>query len=369
MRILYLCDDRGIPVLGTKGASTHVREITGALAARGHAVTLACARLGEGNPPPAVERILETRVAEAGEVRDLLDDTGADVVVERYSLRGTRGLRACQAAGVPLVLEVNAPLVHEASRHRSFRDVDAGLADERELFAGASAVTAVSRALVGYVAAVAPDADVRWVPNGVHVERFDVPPATVAGVDAGATVVGFVGSMKPWHGVVDLVAAFARVAPARPDANLVLVGTGPEEDAVRAAVPAGLSRRVHLFGSLPHTDVPGVVARFDVAVAPYRPSEDFYFCPLKVLEYLAAGRPVVYPPLGDVPELAGPGGRPFPPGDVGGLAAVLARLLDDPDERGRLARHSREHSRHWTWDRAAEAVERAVLDVVGAAAR
>lgn len=52
MKILYLNADSGIPVLGDKGASVHVREFTAAAAALGHEVVLACAALGEGNPPP-----------------------------------------------------------------------------------------------------------------------------------------------------------------------------------------------------------------------------------------------------------------------------------------------------------------------------
>ena len=49
MNIAYVCVDRGIPLLGTKGASVHVRAITTALAARGHQVHVCCARLGDGN--------------------------------------------------------------------------------------------------------------------------------------------------------------------------------------------------------------------------------------------------------------------------------------------------------------------------------
>ena len=52
MRVLYLNPDRGIPVLGDKGASVHIRQFVTALAGAGHEVMLVAARLGEGNPPP-----------------------------------------------------------------------------------------------------------------------------------------------------------------------------------------------------------------------------------------------------------------------------------------------------------------------------
>ncbi len=57
MKILYLNPDRGIPVLGDKGASVHVREFVTALAHRDHEVALICASLGEGNAPPPVRLI------------------------------------------------------------------------------------------------------------------------------------------------------------------------------------------------------------------------------------------------------------------------------------------------------------------------
>ena len=57
MKIAYLCADRGIPVLGDKGASVHVREFVSALAGLGHEVTLLCAKQGTGNPCPPVRMI------------------------------------------------------------------------------------------------------------------------------------------------------------------------------------------------------------------------------------------------------------------------------------------------------------------------
>ncbi|HET6795038.1 MAG TPA: glycosyltransferase family 4 protein, partial [Acidimicrobiales bacterium] len=357
MRILYLCADRGIPLLGAKGASVHVRAISSALQARGHDVTVACARTGSGNPPPEVEQVVELARAGPGDISPLVAATGAEAVVERYSLCATAGLEAARAAGVPLVVEVNAPLVWEAARYRGFTDIAAGLAAETALFEGATAVPTVSRALQRYVSSVAPATPVHWVPNGVDPDRFHTPPAAVPGVGPDATVVGFVGSMKPWHGVADLLAAFGQLAASYPGLHLVVAGSGPEEGPVRDAVPAALAARVHLLGALPHSDIPGLVARFDIAVAPYRPSEDFYFCPLKVLEYLAAGRPVVYPELGDMPELVGPGGEPFAPGDVGAMAEAIGRRAGRPEDRARMGRAARQSGARWTWDRAAADVE------------
>jgi glycosyltransferase involved in cell wall biosynthesis len=94
-----------------------------------------------------------------------------------------------------------------------------------------------------------------------------------------------------------------------------------------------------------------------VAVAPYRPSADFYFSPLKVLEYLAAGVPTVYPTLGDLPEMVGDAGLAYTPGDVDALAAALRSLVGDAPLRSVLGSRARRQGRRWTWDNSAAQIE------------
>ena len=360
MKLAYVCLDRGIPLLGHKGASVHVRAISAALGARGHEVVVACARVGEGNPAPAVHEIVEVGPS-AGEeqMERLLRLSGAEAVVERYALESgpTRGASA--RLGLPHILEVNAPLVWEAHRHRGLADLTPALERERWIFARADVIAVVSRALVGYVRTVAPAAQVEWVPNGVDCDRFAAAAPARLPVPAGSVVVGFVGSMKAWHGVDDLVTAFGSLLPAAHNAHLVLAGSGPEEATVAARVQSDpvLRERIHLLGALRHDLVPSLLAAVDVGAAPYRPSDDFYFCPLKALEYLAAGVPTVHPGLGDLPELVGDAGLAYPAGDTSALASVLGRLIADVRLRAELATRAGRRARLWTWDRAAQRLE------------
>jgi glycosyltransferase involved in cell wall biosynthesis len=82
----------------------------------------------------------------------------------------------------------------------------------------------------------------------------------------------------------------------------------------------------------------------DVAVAPYPPQAEFYFSPLKVYEYMAAGLPVVASRIGQIEEAIRDGvdGVLCPPGDPEAFAAALLRLADDPLLRARLGRAARE---------------------------
>ncbi len=290
MNVLYVCADRGIPVLGNKGASVHVRSLAATMQQLGHDVTLAARCWGEGNPAPPVhrsERLREHPGEAADRLEQLIGFERPDVVIERYSLESGAARVATRRCGIPLTLEVNAPLVQEATRYRGLDDP---LAEQREheTLRVADRIHVVSSALLRYVRSVAPDVPSAWIPNGADVSRLRAaPPLALPPMD-GRVVVGFVGSMKPWHGVDQLLDAFARVHPHHPQAALVLVGAGPKEaEVIERAGRADLRGRVFCMGHVPHDDVPALLGRFDIAVAPYLPVEDFYFHPLKIVERFA----------------------------------------------------------------------------------
>ena len=367
MNVLYVCGDRGIALLGGKGASVHVRAVTAAMHALGHRVTVAVSRIGSGNAAPAVHR-LERLDDDAGraaqQLADLIAADQIEVVVERYSLQSGPARLATRRHALPLTLEVNAPLVEEATRYRGLADPHAP-AWERETFRAADRIQVVSPALLRYVRLAAPAVPAAWIPNGAHVDAFrSAKPMAIPGLD-GRLVIGFAGSMKPWHGVADLLDAFAR-ASARPREHapvLLLAGAGPEQEALcqRAAAP-DLAGRVVFTGAVPHDAIPALVKRFDVAVAPYRPMPDFYFHPLKIVEYLAAGVPVVYSDQGHLPDVVGTAGLAYSPGAVDDLARQLTRLIDDLPLRRDLGGAAARRGADLDWHRVAARV----LELAGA---
>jgi glycosyltransferase involved in cell wall biosynthesis len=365
VRIAYVCQDRGIPVLGGKGASVHVREITTALQRRGHRVFLIGANLGAGNPPPPLEavRMLEERADESEKaLAEILRKERIEAVVERYALESGSARRVSESQQLPYVLEVNSPLVLEAARYRGLENVDSFLKAEARLFASAGAIGVVSRALETYVRERAPNVPLAVVRNGVDLQRFSAADGEPAlELPPGAVPIGFVGSMKRWHGVEDLVSAFSYVAEKSPDAHLVLVGTGPEERAIgEQAAASRHAARIHLLGGRSHAEIPQLLRSFEIGAAPYRPSPDFYFCPLKILEYLGAGLPTVYPAIGDLPEIVGDSGAAYEPASIDSLAQTLLALLAEPARRSALRAAAVSRRAEFSWDRAAEGVERLV---------
>jgi len=375
VRVAYVCADPGVPVFGTKGASVHVQAIAGALLRRGAEVTLLATRTGGMVPAAlahaevvalpalpkgdAAARERAAQAANAGLAAALRALGPVDLVVERYSLWSHAALEHARAAGVPAVLEVNAPLVDEQGRHRALHDRPAAERVARRAFAAATAIVAVSEPVADWVAARCADGRrrVHVVGNGVDPDRF--PPVERP---PGRCTVGFVGTLKPWHGVEVLVDAFDRLHARRPGVRLLVVGDGPQSPWLRA----DLARRpcapaVEFTGSVDPAAVPAALARMDVAVAPYPPLEPFYFSPLKVVEAMASGLPVVCSRIGALPDLVRDGvtGVLCRPGDPFDLAAALELLAADPPLRRRLGEEGRARvlASH-TWDQVAGEVLR-----------
>jgi glycosyltransferase involved in cell wall biosynthesis len=398
LKILYICSDLGIPVLGRKGASVHVRELVGAFGRAGHSVVLAAPLLNKSpweepaelgaqllHAPPAPDVVSafyglrafnETLGIEdslPGELRRILynedlrlrlgrrfENHRPDFVYERASLYATVGVSLARELERPLVVELNSPLALEQT---TYRDTGLGaLASkaERWILTRADAVLVVSASLRDYAVALGANQDrVHVVPNGVNVDVFGPDkhdPEVTTRWDLGdGPVLGFVGGLRPWHGVEVLPALLGRLAGRYPDLRLVIVGDGQlRGELERDLEERGLAHGAVFTGSLPHEEVAALIHRFDVALAPYpRPAHDFYFSPLKLFEYMACGAPVVAASLGQIAEVVrhGETGLLYPPGELDALVASCERLLEDPDLRRRMGRAAaKEIHTHYTWD-------------------
>jgi glycosyltransferase involved in cell wall biosynthesis len=390
MRVAYLCADFGIPLRGFKGASVHVREMVSALEERGHEVLLISPNAGQGNPLPDRAKLLEVTPAPwlktarrllgralgekwprlPKEAEELLFNGGLyrraladlerfapEVIYERYSLFNLAGLALARRLRVPHLLEVNAPLRLERARTRGLVLERAARAVERVLFGRSDGLFVVSRALRDYALERGADpARVFVLPNGVDTRRFR--PAASAevrarlGIAAGAPVVGFAGSLKPWHGTDLLLEAFAAARRIHRDARLLIIGDGPEAEPLRTQARRLEVDGAALFtGAVPHNEVPELLGAMDVAVAPYRRVPEFYFSPLKLYEYMAAGLPTIASDAGDIAGVVrdGENGLLVEPDDPAALGATLLRLLGDASLRVRLGLAARREAENRDW--------------------
>ena len=271
---------------------------------------------------------------------------------ERYSLFNLSGLIASKLTGVPLVLEVNSPLAYEKSRYgRLFLK---GLARRIETYLvnhahRTVAVTGVLRGML--VADGARPEKIVVMHNCVNPEEYGRPaPGKPDGAPA---VAAFVGWFRDWHGVGGMIEALDEAGLfAAGKVRLLLVGDGPARPELEAVVRRrGLEGAVEITGARSRAELFELLPGVDIALQPAATS---YASPMKLFEYMAAGKAVVAPDQPNIREIVADGesGLLFAPGDWNGLAAAVARLCDDPELRGRLGRGAErfvaEDGRVWT---------------------
>lgn len=375
MRVAYICADPGIPVFGTKGASVHVQEVVKGMLQKGLDVTLFARRL-DGETPEALKnlkiRLLPPLPKDSAEARAraalaankntvaLLKAEGPfDLVYERYSLWSDAGMEFARKHGCAGILEVNAPLIEEQKQHRELPLEAEAQALAESVFAAADAMIAVSPGVKQYLETFpAVQGRVHVVANGVSLERF--APAVEKNAarlgrlkNGGAATVGFLGTLKPWHGLGTLVEAWALLRAQKPETRLLIVGDGPEYEAVKNRIDAlGFSDGVTFSGAVQPDHVPHWLAQMDLAVAPYPDMEHFYFSPLKIYEYMAAGIPVVATRVGHLESVVSDGlnGVLVEAENPQAMAGCMARLLDSSDTLRRLgaaARKTAEQEHSW----------------------
>jgi glycosyltransferase involved in cell wall biosynthesis len=197
-------------------------------------------------------------------------------------------------------------------------------------------------------AAGVPPARIAVVPNGIDASQFAALPAREAG--DGPLVLGFVGFVRDWHGLDAVIAAMA-AEPGEPDLRLVVVGDGPARAALeQQAASLGLADRATFTGLQPREAIPNLVAGFDIALQPLVVS---YASPLKIFEYMAAGRAIVAPDQPNIREVLSDGETAvlFDPAEPGAMWRAIRRLATDAALRRRLGEAARAEiaRRDYTW--------------------
>ena len=145
----------------------------------------------------------------------------------------------------------------------------------------------------------------------------------------------------PIKGLDVLIEALGRVAAARPAARLHIIGTLRDGPAKRMLASHGLSDRVTTSSDLSRDEVANLYRRAHIVACPAR-FEGFGF---PAAEAMACGAAVVASDGGALPEVVGDAGLVSPAGDADAMAGNIARLLDSPDVAARLGERAAERAR------------------------
>ena len=380
MRILYCAIDQTVP--GTKGGSVHVTAVAQGLARLGHDVHVLVSP-GDGPFPAGPVRWVsmtpplgarQLRWLRRSAVRRIAERIRPEVIIERYYNFGGEGIAAGASVGARTALEVNAPVIDHAGSLK--RRIDRALLVEpmrrwrERTCEHADVIITPSAAILPPGTPPRKVLELEWgadtemfTPEALGAPPFQ-PPAAITAV--------FAGAFRSWHGAVHLARAIRRLrGGGRGNIGAAFVGDGPELDNVRREA-AGLDGIV-FTGALPHSAMPAALRAADIGVAPFDVGAHraltlgFYWSPLKIFEYMAAGLPVVAPAVDRIPALVQHGreGILYDPGDDAGLAAALERLAD-PELRRELGVNARARAvREYSWKAHCEAIEKRIGDLPG----
>jgi len=298
----------------------------------------------------AVMRQLERRLEEVmrAERPDLIQ-------AHSPALNALPACRVGRRHGVPVIYEVRAFWEDAAVSHGT--SSDGGLryrltrAMETRALLQADAVTCICEGLQGdIIGRGVPANKVTVIPNAVDVQRFEpVGSADPRLLDSlgltGKPVVGFIGSFYAYEGLDLLLDAVRPLSESLPGVQVLLVGGGPMEEALRRqAGRLGIRDRVHFTGRVPHARVADYYALVDVFVYPRRSMRvTELVTPLKPLEAMAQHCIFVASDVGGHKELVRDGetGALVPACRPEAAARRVVELGVDPHARARLAREAR----------------------------
>lgn len=282
-------------------------------------------------------------------------------VWQQHDLFSGPGRKLATKLNVPLITYVHAPVVWEAAKWGVKRYLW-GYFLERFIEARALKKSDI-------VACVSKDVADKLVQMGIEEKKILISPMAVdpflfdqqintelrkeLGLND-KIVIGWTGSFRSFHGLDLLVKAFQRVNMREPKSRLLLIGDGFERNSLEDLVKElQLSDAVIFTGKLPFAKIPSYVAAFDIAVVSARSSEGFHYSPLKLREYLMAGKPVLAPFAGDIPQrfMDNFHLKLYKVGNVEELTTKLNELIYNPAESTLLGQQGKKYALETgTWD-------------------
>jgi glycosyltransferase involved in cell wall biosynthesis len=382
LEIVYL---RATPGPGTQlgGAASHINGFINAAASLGARLTLISndeiAGLDETSAKLKVvwPRPIGSTRAAFDLYNNLLFTRGAlgeierarpDFIYQRYSRFTLAGVEASRRAGLPLFLEYNGSEVWVGKHWDKVGMLGLLERFERVNLKAAARIFVVSEVEQrNLLRAGVEAAKIVVNPNGVDVEHFrpQIGGESVRrelGIEADETLVGFVGSFGPWHGVLALAEAI-KLMPQDARARFLLIGSGSLREEVENTLRlAGALPRVILTGAVAHERVPALLDACDVLASPHVPLADgseFFGSPTKLFEYMAMGKGIVASRLGQIADVLKDEETALlvEPGDARELSAAILRLTKSSELRRRLGAAARAEAiaRH-TWQHNARRV-------------
>jgi len=276
-----------------------------------------------------------------------------DAIYERYSTFSFAGAIFAKRYNIPIILEVNNTTSFGTIRHLALKRF-AGYVERKVLCAADSVITVSSEFKRLLVKSGVQAYRISVMHNAVDPKVFSY---NISGLPirekynlSDKSVVGFVGSMVPWHGLQSLLKCAQDMSKEYGKVCFLLVGDFRNLSPELMKIADGLDDCIIFTDKVPHHEIPKYIAAMDVAIMP---NSNSYGSPMKVFEYMAMGKPTIAPDLAPLREIIthGVNGLLIRPGDPEDMKSKIIKLMSNSELRNRLGRNAVNSimSNH-TWD-------------------
>ena len=381
MKILYYSPHPHLHIEDQTGYGTHMREMIGAFEELGHQVKFLIAGEQTMRPqasatslqkPSHLKQILKAIIpgiiwetvkdlalirldrASGEKLAELAANFQPDVIYQRSHYGMVSGVQVAREFGIHHVLEVNSPNVDERIR-LSGQSLLAQHARKKDAwtFSHSDHVVVVSTFLaknlrIDQIAknwSVTPNA----IRKGQELEStLDVSRESM-NIDTSAFLLGFVGSIFPWHGVDLIIDAVQHLQQEGKNVEALIVGDGKiRSELEKKAKVFGLSHCVHFIGAVPHKDTFAYTRICDVLILP---KSHTYGSPVKIFEYALVCKPCIVPNTSPVKEVFRNGeyGQVVDPTPEELTEAVKKVIVNPSQARTQAQRWKEEVDRSYTW--------------------
>src|SRR3972149_2161162 len=389
LSILYLIGDRGLDLTKGEGYRIHVLKIIDGLKKNGHKVFLLTI-----NENPLLSEFENYRTIQHKYLRlffhRFFPFTGTinsinillqilrlnksyrfDIIHERFGLYSYGGILASKMLRIPHITEVNGPGIEEKKLFtKDIAPIQKFTAKMIRKFClrNTDHVVAVSNNLKSFLLdnhLINRRDKITVLPNAADVtafnKQFDAQSIKASLLLEDKFIVAYTGTLQVWYAIEDLISAFPQILKEIPNACLLIIGTGQARKALEdLAYNLGVSNRVRFMGYVRHEKIPEILSIVDVVVAPYKEvGIPFFNSPIKIFEYLSAGKAIVATKIGQITEILEDQHTALlvTPSCIEELANAIIRLAHDEQLRNYLAKNARMEAQKYSWDKYVDRLE------------
>jgi glycosyltransferase involved in cell wall biosynthesis len=299
------------------GQFVHVEELTNAFIEQGHELKFVAPSLNDNSDfghdggfvtklkkqlPRALYELLELSYSFWIFIKLVIaiKQFKPELIYERYNLYQPAGIWASKLFKIPLILDVNAPLVEERSRYSGLSLIKFAKWIENYTWKNATHTLPVTNVLAEHLRLVGvEERNITVIHNGVNQAFIDGMLAKPINNSKKEIVIGFTGFIHPWHGMDKAIEAIAehKELPLK----LICVGDGNILPELKAQAEAlGISDKIEFAGLVTRDKVLDYVEQFDIAL---QPDVTAYASPLKMFEYMAVGSVIIAPDCPNIREI------------------------------------------------------------------